>query len=483
MSRPYGPDPYRRGSALSRSFLPLALITVGVVVLLSNFASSFLSDRSRGGLIVVALGAAFAVGRLTTGRYGYSVPAGILMGIGVYIVIESMDVARGANSAGWFFVMLGAGFGLAYILGLRPQAVWPLFPAVILIGLGAVLLGVASLGPLASWSWIATYWPAALVLLGAWLLFREALPPAVRGPVATVGGMALLAYGVIAAAASVAAAGSFGRTGAFPGPESSPFSETVTLEPVPLAAGQTFSVNNANGTTTIHTTDDTNVHVTATRHFAFGGQPPEVQLIPDSTGVTLGSPSSSSRSRFPFGGDSSWIDYTIDVPASAAVKAQSSSGKLLVDGVGGPVNATTTSGDMELSNLGGAVQADASSGRITLRNIAGDVRAKTTNGSIQGSELQHVRQVQTSNGKISLEGVFSDAAQVTASNGSIDLKLLPGSAVTLDAHSATGRIEPQNLVLSGGVTRRDTLTGAIGNPAQDAKLQVQSDNGSITISQ
>jgi hypothetical protein len=482
MTRPYGPDPYRRGSALSRSFLPLALITVGVVVLLSNFASSLLSDRSRGGLIVIALGAAFAVGRLTTGRYGYATPAGILIGIGAWIVLESLDATRGASSAGWFFVMLGAGFGVAYLLGLRPSGVWPLFPAVILIGLGAVLLGVTSLGPLASWSWIATYWPAALVLLGAWLLFRDALPPAVRGPVASVGGMALLAYGVIAAAASVAAAGSFGRTGAFPGPESSPFSETVTLEPAPLAAGQTFSVTNTNGNTTIHTTDDTNVHVSATRHFAFGGQPPEVQLTPDSNGVTLGSPSSS-RSRFPFGGDSSWVDYTIDVPASAAVKAQSNNGKVVVDGVSGPVNVTTTSGDMDLSNLGGPVQAEASSGRINLTNIGGEVRARTTNGTIEGSELQHVREAQTSNGRISLAGVFTDPAQVTASNGSIDLKLLPGSAVTLDAHSSNGHIDPQNLVLNGGVTKRDTLTGAIGNPAPGATLQVQTSNGTVTISE
>src|SRR5690242_15481743 len=98
MSRPYGPDPYRRGSALSRSFLPLALITVGVVVLLSNFASSLISDRGRGGLVVFAMGAAFAVGRVTTGRYGYAVPAGLLMAIGLHIVVGAMDIARGASS-------------------------------------------------------------------------------------------------------------------------------------------------------------------------------------------------------------------------------------------------------------------------------------------------------------------------------------------------------------------------------------------------
>ena len=475
MTRPYGPDPYRHGSALSRSFVPLALITLGVVVLLSNFASSVISDRGRGGLIILGLGAAFAVGRLTTGRYGYAVPAGILMALGVHIVAESMDVTRGASSSGLFFVLLGLGFGLVYLIGLRPSAVWPLFPGAILVGLGVVLLGVASLGPLASWSWIASFWPGALVLLGAWLLLRESLPAGVRGPIATLGGMALLIYGVVAAAASIAAAGSFARSGSGPGP-----AETMTLE-MPLAAGQMLTVTNTSGVTTIHATNEARVHVVVTRHFGFGGQPANVQLTPDGSGLSLGTPG---RGRsFPFG-DSGSLDYMIEVPAGAAVKAQSTSGRLTIDGVDGGVTATTTSGGMDLSNLGGAVQAQATSGSINLTNIAGEVRATTTSGSISGTQLQHVRQAQSSNGAIALEGVFVDSASVTASSGSVNLKLSPGSAVNLDAHTSSGSIQPQNLLLSGNaLTQRNTLTGTIGEPANDATLHVQTSSGTIVISE
>src|SRR5215831_13934071 len=136
MTRPYGPDPYQRGSALSRSFLPLALITLGVVVLLSNLVSNVVPERGRGGLIVLGLGAAFAVGRLTTGRYGYAVPAGILLAIGVYILIHEFNVpgVQGISSAGLFFALLGLGFAAVYAIGLRPTEIWPLFPAVILVG-------------------------------------------------------------------------------------------------------------------------------------------------------------------------------------------------------------------------------------------------------------------------------------------------------------------------------------------------------------
>jgi putative adhesin len=480
MSSPYGPDPYRRGSTLSRSFIPLALITLGVVVLLSNFASSMISDRGRGGLIVFGLGAAFAVGRITTSRYGYAVPAGLLMSLGAFIVAQSLDIAQGTSAGGLFFVMFGLGFALVYIIGLRPSAVWPLVPAAMLVGIGGVHLGLASLGPLASWSWIANYWPVALVLLGVWLLFRDSLPVAVRGPIASLGGILLLAYGVIAAAATLAAAGNFPATGA----ESSPFADTLTLPDVPIANGQTFTVNNTSGTTTIRPSGEQTVHVVATRHFAFGGQAPDVKLTPSGSGVTLGS-SATNRGRFPFlaGSDSGSVDYTIDLPPSAAIVSQSTSGKVVIDGVNGSVTASANSGGVDLSDIGGAVQVQTTSGAINLRNISGEVRATATSGSIRGSDLQHVRQVQTSNGSISLQGVFTDAASIAASSGPVNLTLMPGSAVSLDAHTSSGRVEPRNLLnLRGGVTRRDALSGAVGSPAPDATLHVQTSSGSITIS-
>ena len=151
-------DPYHRGSVLSRSFLPLALITLGVVFLLSNL----IPERGRGGLVVLGLGAAFLVGRVTTGRYGYAVPAGILLALGTFISLQELQTLQGVRGGGPFFVLLGLGFALVYLIGSRPGAVWPVFPAAVMIGLGLVLFGAASFGTLASLSWIVAYWPAAL---------------------------------------------------------------------------------------------------------------------------------------------------------------------------------------------------------------------------------------------------------------------------------------------------------------------------------
>jgi putative adhesin len=420
MTRPYGSaDPYPRGSALSRSFLPLALITLGVVFLLSNLVP----ERARGGLIVLGLGAAFIVGRITTGRYGYAVPGGILAAIGAYIVIHDVSGAQGLSSSGLFFVLLGLGFALVYVAGLRPIAIWPLFPAVILVALGLLQLGVASLGPLASWSWIAAYWPLALVLLGVWLLLRESLPSPVRAPIATFGGLALLAYGIVAAAASVAAGGALERAGVPPALDAGQFADTITLEQ-PISPNGTFTVTNSSGSTTIHGGSGTNVRVVANRHFAFG-QPPNVTLTPSGDNLTL---QSSGRGRgFPFGG-SGGVDYTIDVPAGVAVTAQSSSGPITVSGVSG------------------------------------------------------VLRLSASSGAISVSGLLTNAATVSASSGSVNIQLQPGSAEQLNVHTGSGSIEPHGLVLTNGVTRRNELTGSVGAPAPGATLSVQTSSGSVTIS-
>jgi hypothetical protein len=283
----------------------------------------------------------------------------------------------------------------------------------------------------------------------------------------------------LAAASTVAAGGTLARTGFAPGFGSSPFADTVTLD-APITAGQTFSVNNSSGRTTIHTGSSPNIHVVATKRYSLGGHAPEVRLTPDSSGVSLDA-SNTSRS-FPFGGSSS-VDYAIEVPPSVGVKAQSASGQVEIDGVGGGVQAETASGSLNLSNLGGAVQARSSSGSIALNNIGGDVNVSSSSGQIRGTQLQHVRQASTSSGSMWLEGVFTDQASIKASSGTINLKLLPGSAIQLDVRTGSGNVVPTGLLLTGGSTQRTSLSGAIGQPAEGATLAIQTSSGSVLLSQ
>src|SRR5437899_12796804 len=111
MSGNYPADPYRGGSLLSRSFIPLALITLGVVFLLGNLVP----ERGRGGLVILGLGVAFLIGRVTTGRYGYAVPAGVLLALGSYIALQDLQNLQAARGGRLFFLLLGLAFGLVYL--------------------------------------------------------------------------------------------------------------------------------------------------------------------------------------------------------------------------------------------------------------------------------------------------------------------------------------------------------------------------------
>jgi len=453
MTTPFDAHPR---SMMSRSFLPLALITLGVVFLLSNL----IPGPGRGGLVLLGLGAAFGIGRLTTGRYGYSVPAGILVAIGAYVALMASGGPRGLSAAGSFFLLLGGGFVLTYLIGMRSAAVWPLFPAAVLICLGLLLFGWASMAPVASFAWIVNYWPAVLVVLGVWVLFRDQLPAGARAPVATLGGITLLGYGVLAAIASVASAGTLARPGFMSNFGGTPFNDEITLDQ-PIAAGQSFSVANSSGRTVIHGGSGSGVHVIARRHYWVDTQPPQVQLTPRGDGLALELPGLGQPSL----GPNSSVDFEVDVPAGVQVNADSSSGSL------------------EISDITGPVKAQASSGSINLKGISGELRANANSGEIRGSDLLHVRDVQTSSGAIRLQGVFNEAAQVRASSGSVRLEFEPGSAVVLDVRTSSGGINARGVQLTNPRNDRNALSGTLGSPAAGATLSIQTSSGSVTVGQ
>jgi hypothetical protein len=362
------------------------------------------------------------------------------------------------ENSGWFFVMLGLGFVATYLIGMRPSAVWPLFPATVLIVLGLILFGWTATVPIASFAWITAYWPAVLVLVGVWLLFRDHLPAGVRQPVATLGGIALLAYGLLAAIATVAAAGSFARPGFNFNFGAAPYTDTITLAQ-PIAAGDTFTVNNTSGKTSVRVGSSDSVQVTATRHFSVEGQPPEVQLTPGARSVSLDLPDD----RLAFG-QHNWVDYDIQVPAGVLVNARSGSGAL------------------DISGVRGAVQAESGSGSITLTDIDGDLNAKSNSGRIRGTRVRHVRNVQSTSGSVNLDGDFTDAAEVQTTSGAVDLKFRPASAVAVDVQTVSGNVRQRDLALTEQTaSSRNSLQGKIGTPASDAVLKVRTTSGSVTL--
>jgi hypothetical protein len=120
-------------------------------------------------VIVLVIGLVFAIAFAGTRRYGLLIPAGILTGLGLGILLEDFHVQGEPVVLG-----LGLGFLAIYVAdfltsGARtPGRWWPLIPGAVL----TVIAGAEStFGPEGA-RLIALGWPILLIAVGAWLLLR-----------------------------------------------------------------------------------------------------------------------------------------------------------------------------------------------------------------------------------------------------------------------------------------------------------------------
>jgi hypothetical protein len=147
-----------------RGWLPgVVLIAIGATL----FAVQLLHLDAD--VIVLVIGLVFAAAFAASRRYGILIPAGILTGLGLGIVLEDIGV-RGEP------VVLGLGLGfLAIYLGdlvtsgaRAPGRWWPLVPGAIL----TVIAGAESTFGDEGARLIQQGWPIILIAAGAWLLLR-----------------------------------------------------------------------------------------------------------------------------------------------------------------------------------------------------------------------------------------------------------------------------------------------------------------------
>lgn len=466
------------GSRRDNWWLPgVILVALGIVFLIANLGLVTLG----GATLFLGLSAVFLLARFLSGSYGFAVPAGLLAGFGSYLALVENGVLP--EHGGWFFILLGLGFVAVYIIGLRPAAIWPFFPAAALIGFGALLEGLVAAWPLAALAWVASYWPLALIAVGLWLLVRDWLPAGARRPVAVLGIVALIVYGIIAVASTIAAqAGPYAGPYAGPLPRPwiglpgfgrAPLTDTITLT-APIATGETLRISNPNGRTVVRAGQGAEVRVVATRHYASPGQPPEPRLIPGAGGLVL--------EWAPPGAvifDRAWVDYAVEAPAATPVTIESASGDVDVSGLTGAVQVTTASGDVALTGLTGLVTVQTISGDQRLTDVTGAVSASTTSGLVQGTGLVHLRQASSVSGNLRLSGSFTDDATIKTTSGSVMLRFAPASAVRIEVTTISGDIRASGLALADLRQTSRGLSGVLGTGG--GLLRIETISGDVTL--
>jgi hypothetical protein len=143
------------------------LVAVGAVLLATRYVRIGSAP-----LWLLGLGIAFSLIAILGRSYASLVAGMILLGVGAGMVLESRGVG-GMPRSSWIPLCLAVGFLGIWLLGLVLQLQkhwWPLIPAVALaIYGGAGLIGRL---PVKLAAMVLDWWPLALVLVGAVLVFR-----------------------------------------------------------------------------------------------------------------------------------------------------------------------------------------------------------------------------------------------------------------------------------------------------------------------
>lgn len=135
------------------------------------------------------------------------------------------------------------------------------------------------------------------------------------------------------------------------------------------------------------------------------------------------------------------VDYVVHVPAGAHVIVNTVTGNIVVRGVTGAVDATSTDGDVEVNGAHGPVSASSTSGDVratglsgdsTLRSVSGDVRAEFD--ELDGSQAV---KVESTAGEVTLVMPANASAHINAQTLSGAIHSCDGDHGNSDAPGAT----------------------------------------------
>ena len=173
------------------------------------------------------------------------------------------------------------------------------------------------------------------------------------------------------------------------------------------------------------------------------------------------------------------IDYDVTAPKGTDLDANSGSGDLRLNGLGGPLRANTGSGNIEASAINGRVDLNTGSGDIRAAiQATSDVRAQTGSGSIRLDNVQGTLRAQTGSGSMEIQGQPTDIWKLGTGSGDVTLRT-GSSHFTLDASTGSGSVHSDPPLTTHGNLERHHIVGDIngGGPT----VRVETGSGDIHI--
>lgn len=191
----------------------------------------------------------------------------------------------------------------------------------------------------------------------------------------------------------------------------------------------------------------------------------------------------------------------VDLPSAVAAKLTTTNGAVSATNMKS-VEAGTSNGRIDLSDIDGSARADTSNGGVQLERIVGAAHASTSNGAIVVRNAKSGLKGETSNGAIDATGVVG-SAELTTSNGRIDLDAAPAADSTISLTTSNGSLRAvltsdlrgtMNLATSNGALNTDLgkmqVTGerrgrhemeATINGGGSGRIIARTSNGALTV--
>ena len=192
------------------------------------------------------------------------------------------------------------------------------------------------------------------------------------------------------------------------------------------------------------------------------------------------------------------IEYKVTVPVNTRVTSANADGDQTVHGLRGPIEISSGSGKVRITNVEGDVRASTGSGDIYLSAIRGRIQANTSEGTIQVESLpQEDVQIASGSGRVVVSGV-TGALRVASGSGNViargnpttDWRFRTGSGnitvelprdAAFDFHACTesGHISIGIPLVNPAWTGKTEVRGQVrgGGPL----VRVETDSGQIRI--
>jgi hypothetical protein len=145
----------------------ITLLSISLLITLTHFAPHF-SETWGGSIVLGGIGLSFAIIYFMERAYWWAIiPAGVLLTLAFIAGLEG--ILGGFGTGGLFFLGLGLTFAIVAVVPTQEgQMRWAWIPAGIMLAMGLLLTA-------ATQDYFNLIWPAALILLGLFMIYRTFL--------------------------------------------------------------------------------------------------------------------------------------------------------------------------------------------------------------------------------------------------------------------------------------------------------------------